>query len=146
MQTLQRLLADRQRRAKELQAQRTALLNKLRTVESDLQRVLGTHGGRQVPAPKAPAAKLATAPDKRRVRPKNDKPLHQVLIDVLRAAPDKAMRLKQLTAAAQAAGYTSYAAKFENVVYQCLYNNPRFFSWNSTQGLWLLARHMQQGS
>lgn len=57
-----------------------------------------------------------------RKRPKNDRPLIAVVIDVL-SQHKKGLTLKDLAAKVLETGYKTYSDKFENTVYQCLYNN-----------------------
>lgn len=59
-----------------------------------------------------------------RRRPKNDQPLIAVVVDVLSKHP-KGLTLKELAAKVLASGYKTYSDKFENTLYQCLYNNMK---------------------
>jgi hypothetical protein len=59
-----------------------------------------------------------------RRRPKNDKPLIAVVIEVLAKHP-KGLMLKELAEKVLATGYKTFSDKFENTLYQCLYNNPK---------------------
>jgi hypothetical protein len=162
MQALQRLVAERERRAKELRSLREKLQARLQQAESDLRRVTG---GAPVsrrssappkvlsnvsaagvlnklaaktaasPAPKTAKAAALAGNGKPRKRPVNEVPLHQVLV---RALNGHAATLKDLTALVQKSGYVSYAKKLENVVYQCMYNNPGLFTYSRAAGLWRL--------
>lgn len=162
MQALQRLVTERERRAKELRSMREKLQSRLQQVESDLRRVTGGApvSRRSSAAPKVLAnvsaadvlnrlaAKTAAPPEPKtakavaltgagrtRKRPVNELPLHQVLT---RALTGRAASLKDLTALVQKSGYVSYAKKLENVVYQCMYNNPGLFTYSRAAGLWRL--------
>lgn len=59
---------------------------------------------------------------KTRKRPKNEKPLHEVVIAVLGKNKD-GLTLADLSQKVLDTGYKTNAAKFENTVYQTLYNN-----------------------
>ena len=165
MQALQRLVAERERRAKELRSMREKLQSRLQQVESDLRRVTGgapvsrrssappkvlsnvsaadvlnklAAKAAAPPEPKTAKAAALTVAGRSRTRPVNEKPLHRVLVNALKIAPGRTATLKDLTAEAQRSGYVSYAAKFENVVYQCLYNHSELFTYSRAAGLWRL--------
>lgn len=64
-----------------------------------------------------------------RRRPKNDRPLIEVVVDVLGAHP-KGLTLKELAAAVLATGYKTFSDRFENVLYQALYHNMKRLAHN----------------
>ena len=57
-----------------------------------------------------------------RKRPKNEKSLYEVVIAVL-GQNKKGLTLADLSKKVLDTGYKTNSAKFENTVYQCLYNN-----------------------
>ena len=87
-----------------------------------LQRQLATVDQR-ISAVGGKASNGATRRGVRR-RPKNDQPLIAVVIDVLGKHP-KGLTLKELAATVLATGYKTFSDKFENTLYQCLYNNTK---------------------
>lgn len=59
-----------------------------------------------------------------RKRPRNDQPLVAVVLGIL-SQHKKGLTLKDLSAKVLETGYKTFSAKFENTVYQCLYNNSK---------------------
>ena len=57
-----------------------------------------------------------------RKRPRNTQTLLQVVLDVLKESK-KPISLGEISRRVLSSGYKTGAAKFENTVYQCLYNN-----------------------
>jgi hypothetical protein len=165
MQALQRLVAERERRAKELRSMREKLQSRLQQVENDLRRVTGgAQVSRRISAPPKVlanvsaadvlnklAAKMAAHPESKnakvsglavvgspRKRPVNAAPLRQAIVTVLQRRPGRLAPLKDITAEVRQSGYVSHSKKFENVVYQCLYNNPTLFTYSRLSGDWRL--------
>lgn len=108
---LERMLEKKRSRLEGLVKRRDRLQKQLATVEGRIQTV----GGLRTEGTRA-----------RRVRrrPKNDKPLVEVVVDVLSKHP-KGLTLKELSAKVLDTGYKTYSDKFENTLYQCLYNNMK---------------------
>lgn len=61
-------------------------------------------------------------PRRGRKRPKNEKSLHEVVMQVL-GSNKKGLTLADLSKKVLDTGYKTNSVKFENTVYQCLYNN-----------------------
>jgi hypothetical protein len=61
---------------------------------------------------------------RRRKRPKNEKPLSQVVMDIL-SRSKTGYPLAKLSEKVLATGYKSGSADFKNVLYQCLYNSSQ---------------------
>jgi hypothetical protein len=106
---LERILERKRSRLDGLLKRRDRLQKQLSSVEGRISAIGGirSEGGRT---------------RKVRKRPKNDRPLIAVVTDVL-AQHKKGLTLKELSAKVLETGYKTYSDKFENTVYQCLYNN-----------------------
>lgn len=57
-------------------------------------------------------------------RPRNAKPLHRVVLEIL-AGNKKGYGLSELAERVLATGYKTSSSDFKNVLYQCLYNSPQ---------------------
>lgn len=106
---LERILERKKSKLEGLLKRRERLQKQLSSVEGRIGAIGGirTEGGRG---------------RKIRKRPKNDRPLIAVVVDVL-SHHKKGLTLKDLAAKVLETGYKTYSDKFENTVYQCLYNN-----------------------
>lgn len=106
---LEKLLVSKKSMLDGLQKKRDKLQKQLSAVEDKISAVGGVsmdHRGYRKP----------------RKRPKNDRTLLEVVLDVL-GENKKGLTLADLSAACLATGYKTGSSKFENTVYQCLYNN-----------------------
>lgn len=106
---LERMLEKKRSKLEGLLKRRERLQKQLSSVEGRIGAIGGSRseGGRG---------------RKPRKRPKNDRPLIAVVVDVL-SQHKKGLTLKELAAKVLDTGYKTYSDKFENTVYQCLYNN-----------------------
>jgi hypothetical protein len=107
---LERILERKRSRLDGLLKRRERLQKQLSSVEGRINAI----GGNRLEG--------GTKTRKVRKRPKNDRPLIAVVIDVL-GQHKKGLTLKELSAKVLETGYKTYSDKFENTVYQCLYNN-----------------------
>lgn len=105
---LQRMLESKQTMLTQLMRKRERLHRDLQQVE---EKILSVGGGAAV-----------RKGNKGRKRPKNDKTLLEAVIEVL-GETKKGMGLGEIAEKVIAGGYKTGALKFENTVYQCLYNN-----------------------
>lgn len=106
---IERMLERKRAKLDDLLKRREKLQKQLASVEGRI----GAIGGR---------TQSVGGRRKVRKRPKNDRPLIAVVIDVL-SQHKKGLTLKDLAAKVLETGYKTYSDKFENTVYQCLYNN-----------------------
>ena len=108
---LERILDRKRSKLDGLVKQQERLQKQLATVEDRITAIGGTRSE-------------STRGRKIRKRPKNDRPLIAVVIDVL-SQPDnkKGLKLKELADAVLATGYKTFSDKFVNTLYQCVYNN-----------------------
>jgi hypothetical protein len=106
---LERILERKRSRLDGLVKRRDRLQKQLASVEGRISAIGGVE-------------RDGTGPRKRRQRPKNDQPLIAVVLAVLSKHP-KGLTLKEMAAKVLATGYKTNSDKFENTLYQCLYNN-----------------------
>lgn len=109
---LERMLERKRTRMNGLLKRRDKLQKALAIVESRISTIGGVR--------RDPSSK----PRKVRKRPKNEKSLHEVVIAVL-GSNKKGLTLADLSRKVLDTGYKTNSAKFENTVYQCLYNNQK---------------------
>lgn len=105
---LERLLESKKSTLDGLQKKREKLQKQLSAIEDKISAVGGVSLDRSFRKP--------------RKRPKNDRTLLEVVLDVL-GQNKKGLSLADLSAACLETGYKTGSSKFENTVYQCLYNN-----------------------
>lgn len=108
---LERLLERKRSRMNGLLKRREKLQKALAVVENRISTIGGVK--REAGATKA---------RKVRKRPKNEKSLYEVVMVVL-GQNKKGLTLADLSKKVLDTGYKTNSAKFENTVYQCLYNN-----------------------
>ena len=109
---LERLLTKRRSLLDTLTRRRDQLRKNLEKIEQRIASLAGRNGG---------------GPGKvtrRRKRPKNAKPLHQVVTEIL-SKSKSGIPLAKLSEKVFATGYKSGSSNFKNVLYQCLYNAPK---------------------
>ena len=107
---LERMLERKKSRMNGLLKRRDRLQKALASVEAKLSSVGGVKRD------------AAGKPRKVRKRPKNERPLYEVVLAVL-GSNKKGLTLTDLSKKVLDTGYKTNSAKFENTVYQCLYNN-----------------------
>lgn len=122
---LEKMLEAKKSRLMVLLRQRDQLRKQLAVVSDKIAAV----GGEA--APRTPAGL------KRRKRPKNDKTLLQVVLEVL-GDNKKGLSLSDLSAKVLEAGYKTGSAAFSNTVYQCLYHNGDQIAYDSEARLYRL--------
>jgi len=108
---LQAELQRRRRQLPRLAKRRAKLLDQLKEVDAQIADLGGAAG-------KAPRAGVG------RKRPKNAKPLAEVMLKVM--SKSKAMGVSDIAAAVKKAGYKSNAANFTSIVNQALIKDKRF--------------------
>jgi hypothetical protein len=108
---LERMLNSRKTELETLIKKRDKLKKDLATVEKRIRTLQG------VPATTSPSGR-GKAPS----RPKNVKPLHQFVTDIL-AKHKKGLPLAELAKQVLDAGYKTNSKNFKNTLYQCLYNS-----------------------
>jgi len=107
---LERLLDSKRSQLDSLYRRREKLQKELQEIEQQIVAVGGGEGVRRG--------------NKGRKRPKNEKTLLQVVLEVLATSTSKkGMGLGEISQKVLETGYKTGAYKFENTVYQCLYNN-----------------------
>jgi hypothetical protein len=107
---LERLLEGKRSQLDSLYRRREKLQKELSEIDQQIVAVGGGEGIRRG--------------NKGRKRPKNEKTLLQVVLEVLGTSTSKkGMGLGEISAKVLESGYKTGAYKFENTVYQCLYNN-----------------------
>ena len=109
---LERLLTKRRSLLDTLTRRRDQLRKNLEKIEHRIASLAGRNGG---------------GPGKvtrRRKRPKNAKPLHQVVTEIL-SKSKTGFPLAKLAQKVLASGYKSNSSNFTNVLYQCLYNDSK---------------------
>ena len=127
---LQRELEMKRRRLEKLQSRRDSLTGKLEKVDSDIARLVG--GGKPGRPPKKQAARRGRPPKAAKIakpRPTrtraSGKPLNEYMREILAKAP-KGMRVKELAAAVESAGYRSASKDFYGIVAKTLLEDRRF--------------------
>jgi hypothetical protein len=139
------LYSELQRRVDNLLAQRAHLLEQLEMIDGELSKVQSVHGGtdrRPVNAtPTPPRSKTpATNGHLPRKRLANDRPLKDILVEIL---ADRPRSKKEVAEAALAAGYQTTSKNFSNNVGVVLYGDDRF---TAVDGVWRLVDSVHQGS
>lgn len=108
---LERMLERKRTRLDSLLKRRERLQQQLNVVDGRISKIGGSRPegarGRRV-----------------RKRPKNDQPLIIVVTEVL-SRHKNGITLKDLAARVLDMGYKTFSDKFENTLYQCLYNNQK---------------------
>lgn len=118
---LQSLISERKSRVAGLRRERAKLLKRLSDVEQEIERAGGELSGRRGGG----------------VRPRNDKPLSDAIEDALKGG--KPMRVPEIAAAVQAAGYKSSSPKFTAIVNQTLIKEKKRF-YAVERGLYALKK------
>lgn len=103
---IEKLLARKRTQLESLNKQRDKLRRTIKAVDSRIELL-----GGDVTAASRPRMK----------RPKNARPLYDVVVDVLQEHKH-GLTIAELAQAVLATGYKSNSVKFANPVYQCLYN------------------------
>lgn len=107
---LERMLEKKRSRMNALLKRRDRLEKALASIDAKLNVVGGIK------------REVSGKPRKVRKRPKNEKPLYEVVLAVL-GSNKKGLTLADLSRKVLDTGYKTNSSKFENTVYQCLYNN-----------------------
>jgi hypothetical protein len=107
---LERMLERKKSRMNALLKRRDRLQKALASVDAKLSSVGGVK------------REIGGKPRKVRKRPKNEKPLYEVVLAVL-GSNKKGLTLADLSKKVLDTGYKTNSSKFDNTVYQCLYNN-----------------------
>ena len=106
---LERMLQERKSLLESLSRQRKKLRKDLDRVEQKIVSLQGRGG--------------SAIGSVRRKRPKNARPLAEVVTDIL-GRSKSGYPLAKLSEKVLASGYKSGSSDFKNVLYQCLYNSP----------------------
>jgi len=122
---LERLLEAKRARLEGLLQQRDKLEKKLEL----LNRKIAALDGRR---------SEGAAPVRTRRRPRNEKPLLQVVLELL-AKHKKGLLLNDLSAKVLETGYKTNSTNFANTLYQCLYNNSDQITCDTETRLYKLA-------
>jgi hypothetical protein len=121
---LERILDSKKRRLAALHRKRDQLERRLESVTSKIARIEGARGpGRPRTRGAATNGRSTKAAPVKRA--KNDRPLREVITDVLKQSK-KGLSLSDLAAAVLATGYQTTSTNFKNTMYQTLYNNDEF--------------------
>jgi hypothetical protein len=120
---LEQILERKRLQLERLTRQRISLQRKLEKVEREIVQIGGDNG--------------TTLRVRRKIRrrPKNTKPLAEVVVDILKKQK-AGLSLAQLAEKIQQSGYRSHSADFKNVVYQCLYNNRKTIVHDDQAGVY----------
>jgi len=133
---LERILEEKKRRLADLHRKRTQLERRLGTVSNKIARIQGT-GGRGRPTSKAgPKDKDADSVPSRRAR--NDRPLREVVADVLRQHKD-GLSIADLADKVLGTGYQTTSTNFKNTLYQTLYHHDEF-QLDKATGLYTVSK------
>ena len=122
---LERMLSRRRTQLERLTRRRESLQRQIEKVD----RQIGQIGGRN-------GSDLGVHKKVRR-RPRNSKPLTEVVVEVLKKHK-AGLALGQLSDKVLATGYKSHSGDFKNVVYQCLYNNRKTIVHDEKAGVYKL--------
>jgi hypothetical protein len=122
---LERMLLRRRMQLERLTRRREFLQRQIEKVERQIGQIGGRNG--------------TTLHVRRKVRrrPRNSRPLTEVVVDVLKKNKT-GLPLSQLSAKVLATGYKSHSGDFKNVVYQCLYNNRKTIVHDDKAGVYKL--------
>jgi len=112
---LQQLLEAKKGKLDLLQKKRDVLRKQLTDVESKIEQIGGVRS-------ESVTKKSAGIKGKGRKRPKNDRTLLEVCLELL-GQNKKGLGLGEMAQKVLQSGYKTNSTKFENTVYQCLYNN-----------------------
>jgi hypothetical protein len=107
---LEQILQDRRQEVKRLNKQRADAQRKLDAIDRQIEKLGGSTGGRR---------------GGRGSRPRNDKPLPDVMEAVLKAH-GKPMRVNDIVEGVLSSGYRSGSANFKGIVNQQLIKDKRF--------------------
>ena len=110
---LERLLDRRKSRLNSLVQKRNGLRKNVHKLEGRIALLSGSSGGT-----------MRSAARRLRKRPKNSKPLHQVVTELL-SKNNTGYPLANLSEKVLDTGYKSGSSNFKNVLYQALYNAPK---------------------
>ncbi len=125
---LEQMLMRKQAQLQTLTRRRDALLGKLAKIDEAITRLTGQRGesGFKV---------------RRRIRrrPKNERPLTEVVMEVLEKNKP-GLSLRDLAEQVFATGYKSNSGNFNNVLYQCLYNNRKTIVHDAKTGAYRLRK------
>lgn len=123
---LERMLNTKRSMLDSLQKKRSKLEKQLEVIDRRISAIGGSARDSEERSTKGKLNAKVKARVKGRKRPKNEKTLQQVVIDVLQQNK-KGLVLADLAKEVLATGYKSGSAHFPNTVYQCLYNNSDNF-------------------
>jgi hypothetical protein len=113
---LEKLLSGKKSQLEILLRRRAHLAAELSDIEQKISSVEGRRSNGSVPARRAGAGKR-----RRMLRPKNDRSLKEVVVELL-TENRKGLGLDELSKKVLETGYKTSSTNFKNTLYQCLYN------------------------